>query len=75
MSIEDQVNMVLDKIRSFIAAEGGDVTLNHIEDGIVYVDMHGACQGCSYADMTVSSVVKTIVMEEVPGIIDVRQAN
>lgn len=74
-TIEDQINMTLDKIRPFINRDGGDVTLDSFVDGIVYVNMAGACEGCSMINETLSSGIKIILMEEVPGIIDVKLAS
>ena len=42
------------------------------EDGVVYVRMHGACQGCSYADADIKELVEVILQEEVPGVLEVR---
>jgi len=44
-----------------------------LEDGIVYVQMLGACVGCAAIDTTLKDGVETILLEEVPGIIGVEQ--
>lgn len=62
----------LDKIRPFLRRDGGDIDLVGIRDGIVYVAMVGACEGCSLAGEDISSGVEIILMEEVPGIIGVK---
>ena len=41
------------------------------EDGIVYVEMLGACVGCSALDSTLKDGIEAILLEEVPGIIGV----
>ena len=41
-------------------------------DGIVYVSMVGACEGCLYAQDDISAGVEIILMEEVPGVLAVR---
>ena len=68
------IKITLDKIRPFINRDGGDVDFVRFEDGIVYVKMIGACEGCSLIDSTLSEGIKIILMEEVPGVIDVRLA-
>lgn len=68
------IKITLDKIRPFINRDGGDVEFVRFEDGIVYVKMIGACEGCSLIDSTLSEGIKIILMEEVPGVIDVRLA-
>ena len=75
MSIEEQIKYTLDKIRPFIQRDGGDVEFVSFEDGIVYVQMIGACEGCMMVDDTLGSGIKIILQEEVPGVIDVRLAS
>lgn len=70
-SIENQIENVLDKVRPFLNRDGGDVELIGFKDGIVYVTMVGACEGCSYALDDIASGVEIILMEEVPGVTQV----
>lgn len=86
-SIEDQkkqdictrIDETLEKIRPFLAREGGDIKLDHydMETGICYVDMVGACQGCMLAASDVSDSIEIMLMEEIPEITHVQlvQAN
>ena len=64
----------LDKIRHFLQKDGGDIEYLSFKDGIVYVKMHGACQGCVYADADIKELVEVILQEEVPGVVEVRVA-
>ena len=64
----------LDKIRHFLQKDGGDVEFVSFKDGIVYVKMHGACQDCMYADADVKELIEVILQEEVPGVVEVRNA-
>ncbi len=70
-AIEKQIETVLDKVRPFLQREGGDIEYIGFKDGIVYVRMVGACQGCLYVDADISEGVEIILMEEVPGVIKV----
>ena len=75
MSEEETVRLIeatLDKIRPFLQRDGGDVDFIGFRDGIVYVTMVGACQGCSFAQEDISAGVEIIVMEEVPGVLGVQ---
>ena len=67
--IEKQIEIVLGKIRPFLQREGGNVELVGFKDGVVYVNMVGACEGCAYADADISQGIETILVEEVPGVI------
>ena len=71
-TIEDQIKDTLDKIRPFLQRDGGDVTFDSFEDGIVYVTMLGACEGCTMVNDTISAGIGILLKEEVPGVIDVR---
>ena len=68
-AIEKQIEIVLDKIRPFLQREGGNVEYVGYKDGVVYVNMVGACEGCAYADADISQGIETILVEEVPGVI------
>ena len=73
-NIEEQIIETLEKIRPFIQRDGGDVIFDSFEDGIVYVHMLGACEGCSMLSETIESGIGILLKEEVPGVIDVRLA-
>ena len=68
-AIDRQIEEVLDKVRPFLKREGGDIEYIDFKDGIVYLRMVGACNGCLYADADISQGVEIILMEEVPGVI------
>ena len=68
-AIDRQIEEVLDKVRPFLKREGGDIEYIGFKDGIVYLRMVGACNGCLYADADISQGVEIILMEEVPGVI------
>ena len=70
---EKRVVDIIDKIRPYINRDGGDIRFVKLEEGIVYVQMLGACVGCSMVDSTLTDGVEAILLEEVPGIIGVEQ--
>jgi Fe-S cluster biogenesis protein NfuA len=47
-----QVEAVLEKIRPYLAADGGNIHLVAIEDDVVCVRLQGACMGCQAAAQT-----------------------
>ena len=69
------IKATLDKVRPFINRDGGDVEFVDFKDGIVYVNMKGACQDCMMIDSTLSDGIAIILQEEVPGVIDVKLAS
>ena len=76
--MEDTVKLIketLDKVRPFINRDGGDVEFVDFIDGIVYVNMKGACADCIMIDSTLSDGIEIILQEEVPGVIGVKLAS
>lgn len=69
------INETLDKIRPFMQREGGDVTFDSFEEGIVFLNVHGACQGCSLLNDDIEQGIEIILMEEVPGVVAVKDAS
>ena len=69
------IKETLDKIRPFINRDGGDIEYVDFIDGIVYVKMLGACEGCSLIDSTLSEGIEIILMDEVPGVLGVKLAS
>ena len=69
--IEKQVKEILHKVRPYLQRDGGDIKYIKYEDGIVFVEMMGACVGCSALDSTLKDGIEAILLEEVPGIIGV----
>lgn len=60
-------------INPSLAAHGGYVTfVGHDGEGIAYLTMGGGCHGCSMSKMTMLEGVQTTLVEQVPGIIKVR---
>ena len=70
--IVKQIITVLEQIRPFLNRDGGDVEFVRFENGIVYVKMIGACAGCDLIDSTLQDGIATLLMEEVPGVVGVR---
>ena len=72
MNPEEEVKKVIHKLRPYLQRDGGDIEFVNYDNGIVYVQMHGACAGCSMLDVTLKEGVEQILIEEVPGVIEVR---
>lgn len=71
-NIEQQIKETLDKIRPFIQRDGGDIEFLSYLDGVVYIRMLGACANCVMQDETVSSGIEMILIDEVPGVTQVK---
>ena len=65
----------IDVIRQSLQADGGDVALIDVtEDGVVTLEMQGACAGCPLSAYDMSEGIERILMEHVPGVTAVRPA-
>ena len=71
ITIEEQIESVLGVIRPYLNRDGGDVEFLRFEDGIAYVRMVGACAGCMSLDATLNDGVREILVENIPGVVDV----
>ncbi len=69
----EQVQKALDKTRSVLKRDGGDVELVDVSpDGIVQVRLKGACNGCPMATMTLKTIIERVLKKEVPEIKEVK---
>jgi Fe-S cluster biogenesis protein NfuA len=69
--IVDKINQVLDKLRPYLEADGGGITLEEVTDDlIVKVKLHGACEGCPFSYQTLKAGVEQALRKEVPEIKD-----
>jgi Fe-S cluster biogenesis protein NfuA len=54
------------RVRPAVAQDGGDIVFKRFEDGIVYLEMHGACSGCPSATVTLKNGVENMLKHYVP---------
>ncbi len=67
----EQVKKSLDAIRPYLQADGGDIELVDIEDGVVKVRLQGACAGCPGAKYTLELGVQRRLQADVPEVVRV----
>lgn len=65
-------NIIDTDIRPFIEADGGRIQLNRVEDGVVFVELAGACAGCPGAAMTLKGGVERILQMKLDGVKEVK---
>ncbi|HHX22771.1 MAG: NifU family protein [Tepidanaerobacteraceae bacterium] len=73
--MKEKVEVVLNKIRPSLQADGGDVELVDVDEsnGIVKVRLTGACAGCPFSTMTLKNGIEQVLKEEVPEVQEVQQ--
>lgn len=67
----DKLDEALNYIRPAVQADGGDIVLLGIEDGVVNLQMVGACGGCPLSMMTLKAGIERILKDRVPGVQEV----
>lgn len=61
----------LEYIRPAIQMDGGDIVLLGVEEGVVNLQMVGACGGCPMSMMTLKAGIERILTDRVPGVLEV----
>ena len=69
--MREKVEAALANIRPALQADGGDVELIGVDEGVVKVRLTGACGGCPMAKMTLRNGVERILKEKVPEVKEV----
>jgi Fe-S cluster biogenesis protein NfuA len=72
--MKEKVEAALQKVRPMLQADGGDVELVDVKDGIVTVRLQGACGGCPMSQMTLKNGIERILKQAVPEIVSVESA-
>jgi len=66
--MRERVEAALEKVRPALQADGGDVELVEVNDGIVSVRLTGACGSCPMSTMTLKMGVERAIRQAVPEI-------
>jgi Fe-S cluster biogenesis protein NfuA len=64
--MKDKVETALNKIRPALVADGGNVELVDVKDGVVKVKLVGHCAGCPMSMMTLKSGIERALKQEIP---------
>lgn len=66
--MREKVEKALETIRPALQADGGDIELVDVKDGVVKVRLSGACGGCPMSRMTLAFGVERAIKKQVPEI-------
>ena len=67
-TVTEQVQKTLEELRPKLQADGGDIELLGVEQGIVKVKLKGACAGCPMSAMTLQWGVENFLKKKIPEI-------
>ena len=68
---KDNVENVLDELRPYLMADGGNVELVDIDGPVVNLRLQGACGSCPSSSMTLKMGIERKLREEIPEIVEV----
>jgi Fe-S cluster biogenesis protein NfuA len=69
--VREKVEKVIDEIRPFLQADGGNIELIDVQEGIVKVKLVGACGSCPMSQLTLKRGVEARLKEKVPEVKEV----
>ena len=69
--MREEVEAALEQVRPALLADGGDVQLIDVKDGVVTLRLTGACGGCPMAAMTLKGGIERVLKEQVPEVKEV----
>jgi len=69
--MREKVEAALAQVRPALQADGGDVELVDVKEGVVMLRLTGACVGCPMATMTLRQGIERVLKEEVPEVKEV----
>jgi len=77
LEIVEQIKELIElRVRPAVAQDGGDIVFKHFDDadGMVYLEMRGACAGCPSSTMTLKHGIENMLKHYVPEVTGVEQA-
>ena len=68
-----QIKELLDtRVRPAVAQDGGDITYQGFQNGIVMLQLQGSCQGCPSSTMTLKMGIENMLKHYIPEVVEVR---
>ena len=69
--MREEVEKVIAEMRPFLQADGGNIELIDVQDGVVKVKLTGACGSCPMSQMTLKRGVEARLKAKVPEVKEV----
>jgi Fe-S cluster biogenesis protein NfuA len=74
--LETKVRNVIEQIRPYLQADGGDITFVEVtNENVVNVELHGACGSCPFSRMTLKNGVEDAMRKAIPEVKSVEAVN
>ena len=65
-------DLIETRVRPAVASDGGDITFKGYKEGIVFLEMKGACSGCPSSTATLQHGIQNLLKHFVPDVVEVR---
>ena len=76
LEIVNQIKEILDqRIKPAVAQDGGDISFVKFEEGVVFLELRGACSGCPSSTITLKSGIENMLKYYIPEIVSVEAVN
>jgi len=73
-TVTARIREIIDEeVRPAVAMDGGDITFERFQDGVVYVYMMGSCSSCPSSTATLKMGIESRLREEIPEVVQVVQ--
>jgi Fe-S cluster biogenesis protein NfuA len=72
-TVEAIKELIETRVRPAVAGDGGDITFKGYRDGVVYLNMKGACSGCPSSTATLRNGIENLLKHFLPDIQGVEQ--
>lgn len=66
--MEDKIKELIEDLRPFFNADGGDIEFIRYEDHFVYIKLTGACAHCGFRDDTINFGIESYLKDLIPEI-------
>lgn len=71
-TVEIIKEIIENRVRPAVANDGGDITFRGFKEGVVYLNMKGACSGCPSSTATLKHGIQNLLQHYVPEVVEVR---
>ena len=76
LEIVKQIKGLLEeRIKPAVAQDGGDISFVKFDNGVVYLELRGACAGCPSSTITLKSGIENMLKYYIPEIVSVEAVN
>jgi len=74
--IEQKIKNVIEQVRPYLQQDGGDINfVEYTDEGIVNVELTGACGSCPFSTMTLKNGVEATMVKAIPEVKEVVAIN